>query len=227
MRRAATGQSCVSPPVNRRAIRRPLASASAWIFVLRPPRERPIACLCSPLFRLPPSGAPYVRGVDHLRVGGSSVSGQRPEQILPNPAPRPAHETVIDRCRRPVLGRAIAPATAALQHMHDAANDTTIIGPLHAPDIRRQVRFDPLPLLIAQPKQVASHRPSGRIRERDSENQQPIHTATYLLGFDPSSPSATAAPLRQAHHYAHRHSCRPLPSPCGFGSCLRSRPSHR
>ena len=36
----------------------PLA-AIAWIFVLRPPRERPIACFCSPLFCRPmPSGAP-------------------------------------------------------------------------------------------------------------------------------------------------------------------------
>ena len=39
---------CASPPINRTAIRRPLASASASIFVLRPPRERPTACFCSP-----------------------------------------------------------------------------------------------------------------------------------------------------------------------------------
>ena len=56
IRRSATGQSCASPPVNRIAISRPLASASAWIFVLRPPRERPTACFCSPLFRRLPSG---------------------------------------------------------------------------------------------------------------------------------------------------------------------------
>jgi hypothetical protein len=56
IRRSATGQSCASPPVNRIAIRRPLASASAWIFVLRPPRERPTACFSSPLFRRWPSG---------------------------------------------------------------------------------------------------------------------------------------------------------------------------
>jgi hypothetical protein len=55
--RAPTGQSCAPPPVNRMAMRRPLASASASIFVLRPPRERPTACFCSPLFRLLPSGA--------------------------------------------------------------------------------------------------------------------------------------------------------------------------
>jgi hypothetical protein len=33
--------------------------------------------------------------------------------------------------------------------MHDAADDSAIVCSLDAPDIRRQVRFDPLPLLIA------------------------------------------------------------------------------
>ena len=55
--RLAVGQSCAWPPVNRIAIRRPLASASAWIFVLRPPRERPTACFSSPLFLPLPSDA--------------------------------------------------------------------------------------------------------------------------------------------------------------------------
>jgi hypothetical protein len=43
--------------------------------------------------------------------------------------------------------------------MHDAADDSAIVRPLDAPDIRRQVRFDPLPLLIAQPKQILAHIP--------------------------------------------------------------------
>jgi hypothetical protein len=55
--RSAAGQSCAWPPVNRIAIRRPLASASAWIFVLRPPRERPTACFFSPLFLRQPNEA--------------------------------------------------------------------------------------------------------------------------------------------------------------------------
>jgi hypothetical protein len=45
--------------------------------------------------------------------------------------------------------------------MHDAADDSAIVRSLDAPDIRRQVRFDPLPLLIAQPKQVAAHDPKS------------------------------------------------------------------
>ena len=86
---------------------------------------------------------------DHLRVRGSSVPGQLPEQIFPNAAPRPTHKAVIDRCWRAIFGRAIAPTAAALQHMYYAADNTAIIDPINAPDIRRQVSLDPLPLLVA------------------------------------------------------------------------------
>jgi hypothetical protein len=33
--------------------------------------------------------------------------------------------------------------------MHDAADDAAIVRPLNAPYIRRQMSFNPLPLLIA------------------------------------------------------------------------------
>ena len=115
IRRSATGQSCASPPVNKMARRRPLASASACIFVLRPPRERPTACFCSPFSARCRAMRFHVRGVDHLCVCGSSVSCKLPEQVFPDATPRPAHKAIIDRCRRSILGRAVAPATAAFQ----------------------------------------------------------------------------------------------------------------
>jgi hypothetical protein len=125
----------------------------------------------------------HVSGVDHLRVCGSSVPSKFPEQVFPDAAPRPAHKAVIDRCRRTILGRAIAPATAALQHVHDAANDAAIVHPLDAPDIRRQVRFDPLPLLTAQPKQVPAHDPNPLPKT----NQDRIVRAEKLMSSDPSN----------------------------------------
>jgi hypothetical protein len=36
--------------------------------------------------------------------------------------------------------------------MDDAADHATIVGSLNAPHIRRQMRLNPCPLLIAQPK---------------------------------------------------------------------------
>jgi len=41
--------------------------------------------------------------------------------------------------------------------MHDPADDPTIIDPLYAPNICRQMRFNPSPLILAQPKQVRAH----------------------------------------------------------------------
>jgi hypothetical protein len=44
--------------------------------------------------------------------------------------------------------------------MDDAADDPPIINALLATHVRRQMRLDPNPLLIAQPKQVLSHDPT-------------------------------------------------------------------
>src|SRR5262249_2119880 len=110
-----------------------------------------------------------------------SVPSELPEQVFPDAALSPAHKAVIDRCRRTILRRAIAPATAALQYMHDAADDSAIVRPLDAPDIRRQVRLDPLPLLIAQPKQVAAHDPNPLPKT----NQNRIVSAEKLMSSDP------------------------------------------
>jgi hypothetical protein len=44
--------------------------------------------------------------------------------------------------------------------VNDAADDAAIIDPLDTPYICRQTRLDPLPLLIAEPKQVLAHGPN-------------------------------------------------------------------
>ena len=43
-------QSATWPPVSMKAMGRHWASVSAWILVVRPPRERPIACASLPPF---------------------------------------------------------------------------------------------------------------------------------------------------------------------------------
>jgi hypothetical protein len=43
--------------------------------------------------------------------------------------------------------------------MHDPADYAPIVLPFDTAHIRRQSRFDPRPLLIAQPKQVLAHDP--------------------------------------------------------------------
>jgi hypothetical protein len=162
MSRSATGQSCASPPVNKIAIKRPLASASAWIFVLRPPGQQPVF---APPFSACRRAVGFdVRRVDHLHIRRSSAPGELPEQVFPDSASCPAHEAVIDCRRRTIDFRAITPPTAALEHMHDPADDAPIVCPLHATHVRRQMRLDPRPLFVAQPEQIpASILPPIRI----------------------------------------------------------------
>jgi hypothetical protein len=114
-----------------------------------------------------------VRGVDHLRVSGSPPPSKLPEQAFPDAAPRPAHKAVIYRCRRTVFGRAIAPAAAAFEHMHDAADHTAVVHSFNASDIRRQVGFNSRPLFIAQPKQVPAHDPGPPFKFESGSYCQP------------------------------------------------------
>jgi len=129
-----------------------------------------------------------VRGVDHLRVSRPSTPGQLPEQVLPKTPTRPPHKPVIDCRRRTILGRAITPAASAPENMHDPADDPTIIDPIHTANVGRQMRLDPSPLLVAQPKQIPAHDPDPfRKRIRIVWNQRCLASAPQLMSSDPST----------------------------------------
>jgi hypothetical protein len=88
-------------------------------------------------------------GVDHLRVCGSSISGKLPEQVFPDATPSPTREAVVDRRRRAIGFRAIGPAASAFQHMHNPADDASIVLSLLATNLRWQMWFNAFPLFIA------------------------------------------------------------------------------
>jgi hypothetical protein len=72
--------------------------------------------------------------------------------------------------------------------MHDPADDPTIIDPLYAPNIRRQMRLNPSPLLVAQPKQVRAHDPDPLPKRiRIVWNQDYPASALKLMSSDPSN----------------------------------------
>jgi hypothetical protein len=52
--------------------------------------------------------------------------------------------------------------------VHNAADDAPIINPLYTPNIRRQMRLDPSPLLVVQPKQVRARHPDPLPNESQS-----------------------------------------------------------
>ena len=134
---AAISASC--PGVRWRA--RPASgSLKAWIFVVRPPRERPIACLCSPLFR-----RGRAMGLDRGRIIRQRDAvfawlGQRLEDCLPSSALGPPVEAIVDRRVRTIFGRTIAPSRTGLEHVHDAADNAPIVIAFGPRQFRRQMR---------------------------------------------------------------------------------------
>jgi hypothetical protein len=122
-----------------------------------------------------------VCGVDHLRVCGSPVPSEFPEQVFPDATPRPAYEAVIDRRRWTISFRAIAPAAAAPEHVHDPADHAPVIGAFDTTHILRQMRLNPCPLLVAQPEQISAH------RFFPNTNQYRIVQTEKLMSSDPNT----------------------------------------
>jgi len=58
--------------------------------------------------------------------------------------------------------------------MHDATDNAAIVNSLDTSHIPRQMRLNPLPLLIAQPKQVLAHGP-------DPQNESVPHGIRIAL----------------------------------------------
>jgi hypothetical protein len=80
--------------------------------------------------------------------------------------------------------------------MHDTADDAAIIRPLDPAHIRRQMRFDPLPLLIAKPKKVPGHDPNPLPKT----NQDRIVTAEKLMSYDPNNEEQGDGSRRSISH---------------------------
>ena len=122
------------------AMRRHLASASACIFVLRPPRERPTACFCSPLFRpLPNDALPHAwnRSSVCLRIVRSrqgAGTGSSKSRVRPNA------QSDYKSWSKDHIRAAIAPPAASLEHMHFNRGDQEGIGCVAGAYSRTQVR---------------------------------------------------------------------------------------
>jgi hypothetical protein len=66
--------------------------------------------------------------------------------------------------------------------MDDAADHAPVIHPRLAPHIARQMRLDPLPLTLTQPKQVLAHFQASE--SRASESASDSNTKKFI-GFRP------------------------------------------
>jgi hypothetical protein len=85
--------------------------------------------------------------------------------------------------------------------MHDATDNAPIVCTLDASHIRRQMRLNPLPLLIAQPKKVLSHGPDPPKRIKHIWNQDCFATAAKLM----SSHSSVSEDQHPVDSFERRH----------------------
>ncbi len=137
----------------RKATGRPVSSASRWILVLSPPRERPRALSSEPLFaargRLLVSA--HDGRVDH-QVLILFVRHKVGENALPDTRSRPAHEPRMHALVLAVTLRKIMPTGPRTKHPRYSVDELAIVrcstaNMLHS--ARKRV-LDPLPLPFAQ-----------------------------------------------------------------------------
>ncbi len=156
------GASPACPAVSTKAGGRQLPSAARWIFVVSPPRERPMAW--SPGS---PAGAPFAspgrvlmnahdRGVnrdDPVQVAVSIGLGeQHGEHTLPSTIDGPVPQPRIDALPRAVLGGQVHPLRPGPELPGDRIDHLSMITPPPAPPqcpIRQQ-RLYPRPLRVSQ-----------------------------------------------------------------------------
>lgn len=98
-----------------------------------------------------------VRAVDRHGPDHAGRAGQRVKDGGPDALAAPPIEAVVDRRVGTVVGRAIAPAGARTQHMHDPADDSAIVDTVRTTPATRHQRLNPLPFRIAKPIELLPH----------------------------------------------------------------------
>jgi len=153
-------------------------SVSARILVVQPPgtarslaQSAPVCGKCSVLNL-------DVRAVDRRASCHDARADQRSEQFHPKPPPRPAVEAIIDRRRRTVVRRAVAPPAADLQQPNNARNHPLVIDPPGAGPALWQMRLDCRPRLVRQLEQ--RHLPPPTSHARLIRNSPKINMSIWI-----------------------------------------------
>ena len=99
------------------------------------------------------------------------------EDVDPDTLGRPPDEAVIEGLARSVDRWRIDPATARLQHVHDAADHSVVINPRLAARVGGQQRPQPSELLFGQPKMIAIYQwsPFGDRESQTHRQRNPFY----------------------------------------------------
>jgi len=80
----------------------------------------------------------------------------------------PSIEAVLDGRGRPAFRRAVAPAGARAQHVHDAADHAAVVNAMRISFSAWQQWFDPPSILLAQPTELLPHQDVPRFGSLES-----------------------------------------------------------
>ena len=89
---------------------------------------------------------PNIGAVDGSAFGDRTGPRKRLDQVSPEPFARPTVEAVVDRGRRAIVGRTVAPPAADLENMDDAGDHPTIINTRNTARLIGQQRLNYTPL---------------------------------------------------------------------------------
>jgi|SRR6516164_4153012 len=97
-------------------------------------------------------------GIDRQGHTVPAAIGQGFEDRPPTSAFGPAIEAIVDGCVGTILGRAIAPARTALEHVDYATDNPPVVVSFGSGQIRRQMWYNACPLPVIKPEQPRPHR---------------------------------------------------------------------
>lgn len=99
-----------------------------------------------------------VAAIDLGGFGDPPLFGQRRKNACPDTATAPPVPAIVNGGRRAILGRAISPASATLEHVDDPRNHPAIINSTCSGLVLWKVRLNGRPGFITQPEQSAHQR---------------------------------------------------------------------
>jgi len=147
----------------RKSTGRPISLASRWIFVVRPPRERPRA-LSAPPFLRPVAACwwgTHDRRIDH-QIKVFAIDHQVAKDLVPHSTCRPAAEPLVHALVLAVALGKIMPMSAGAQNPEHPVDKNAVVRSrtayrFHSP---WQQTLDPRPLRISQ--LIATHAQQSR-----------------------------------------------------------------
>ena len=135
-------------------------------------------------------------------MGGPPAAASAAKRRRHTPLIAEANIAVVQRLRRAVLARRMPTRTTRPQHMHDAADHTTVVHPGLAACVRRQKRRKALHLRLAR---IAARKERACHHERHRDDVEAAHGVAEAAAVLPRAVEEVAEPAAQP-----RPACRPV-----------------